>query len=179
MTEIEEKLRKERDDLYNQYLKKDEELKEYIKKQEYSVLKELNESYKGEIIQVRQWDYELSPLKKRERENDKQIIFVDEVTNYNWLENEIEIKGTVLELFGDITYRDFDRISDNRLIKGTVKIYHAKNMRVKRDDVWHISEDDVSGMIGEFDYTYERIQHKFWKAVRGEKSESDSEPGSN
>lgn len=179
MTEIEEKLRKERDDLYNQYLKKDEELKEYIKKQEYSVLEELNESYKGEIIQVRQWDYELSPLKKRERENDKQIIFVEEVTNYNWLENEIEIKGTVLELFGDITYRDFDRISDNGLLKCTVKIYHAKNMRVKRDDIWHISEDDVSGMIGEFDYTYDQIQHKFWKAVRGEKSESASEPGSN
>jgi hypothetical protein len=52
-------------------------------------------------------------------------------------------------------------------------------MRVKRDDIWHISEDDVSGMIGEFDHKFDQIQHKFWKAVRGKKRESDGEPGSN
>lgn len=179
MTEI-ETLRKERDELYQQYLQKVEELHAYIKNQESGAIEELKEAYKGKIIQVRQWDYSLNPSgNRREREDDKQIIFVEEVTNYNWLENEIEITGTVLELFGDTTYQDFDHLSDSDLDKLSVKIYHTKHMRVKRDDIWHISEDDVSGMIGEFDYKFEQIQHKFWKAVRGKKSEADGEPGSN
>lgn len=179
MTETEEKLRKERDDLYNQYLQKDEELREYTKKQESVTVEALNEEYKGKIIQVCQWDYSLNPSIRREREEDKQIIFVEEVTAYKWFEKEIEIKGTVLELFGDTTYRDWDHISDTELAKFTVKIYHTKHMRVKLDDIWRLSEDDVSGMIGEIDCSYEQIQHKFWKAVRGKKSEADSESGSN
>lgn len=179
MTEI-ETLRKERDDLYQQYLQKVEELHAYIKKQESGSIEKLNEEYKGKIIQVRQWDYSLNPSgDRREREDDNQIIFVDEVTNYNWLENELEIAGTVLELFSDTTYQDFDYLSDSDLEKRNVKIYHTKHMRVKRADVYRISEDDVSGMIGEFDYAFEQIQHKFWKAVRGKKSEADGESWSN
>ena len=121
MTEI-EALRKERDDLYQQYLKKDEEVHEYTRKQESSLLEDLNKECKSKIIQVRQWDYSLSPAGKREREDDYQIIFVEEVTNYNWLKNEMEITGTVLELFGDTTYLDVaDHISDSDLEKFTVK----------------------------------------------------------
>lgn len=179
MTEI-ETLRKERDDLYQQYLKKDKEVHEYTKKQESSLLEDLNKEYKSKIIQVRQWDYSPTPAGKREREDDYQIIFVDEVTSYNWLENEITINGTVLELFGDTTYLDVaDHISDRDLEKFTAKIYRTNHLRVKRDDVWHISEDDVSGMISAFDYAFEQIQHKFWKAVREKKSEAEDEPESN
>lgn len=179
MTEI-EALRKERDDLYQQYLKKDEEVHEYTRKQESSLLEDLNKECKSKIIQVRQWDYSLSPAGKREREDDYQIIFVEEVTNYNWLKNEMEITGTVLELFGDTTYLDVaDHISDSDLEKFTVKIYRTNHLRVKRDDVWLLSEDDVSATFGEFDYAFEQIQDKFWKAVRGKKCEAEDEQGSN
>lgn len=178
MTEKEAQLRKERDDLYHQYLQKDKELHEYRNQQESGALDELNKEYQGQIIQVRQWDYGLSPMNKREREEDKQIVFVEKVTHE--YDNEIEVKGTVLDLFGDTTYRDVaDHIADTELDKLTVKIYHTNQLRVKKDDIWHLSEDDVSGMIGEFDYAYEQIQHKFWKAVRGNKNEADSEAESN
>ena len=91
MTEKEAQLRKERDDLYNKYLLKDKELHEYRNKQESGALEELNKQYKGKIIQVRLWDRGLSPLNKREREGDYEIVFVEEVVHE--YDSEIEIKG--------------------------------------------------------------------------------------
>ena len=178
MTEKEAQLRKERDDLYKQYLQKDRELHEYRNKEESGAIQELNKEYQGKIIQVRLWDRGLCHLNKREREEDKEIVFVEEVVRE--YDNEIEIKGTVLDLFGDTTYRDVaDHIADTALGKLTVKIYHTNQLRIPKEDIFSLSEDDVSGMIGEFDYSYEQIQKKFWDAVRGNENEADGEAESN
>lgn len=178
MTEKEAQLRKERDDLYKQYLQKDKELHEYRNEQESGALEELNKEYKGKIIQVRLWDRGLSPMNKREREEDKEIVFVEKVVRD--YESEIEVKGTVFDLFGDTTYRDVaDHIADTALDKITAKIYHTNQMRIPKEDLFLLSDDDVSGAIGEFDYAFEQMQHKFWRAVRGEQNDSESEAESN
>lgn len=172
MTEKEAQLRKERDDLYNKYLLKDKELHEYRNKQESGALEELNKQYKGKIIQVRLWDRGLSLMNKREREGDYEIVFVEEVVHE--YDTEIEIKGTVFDLFRDTTYRDVaDHIADSDLDKITAKVYHTDQMRISKEDIFYLSDDDVSGAIGEFDYAFEQMQHKFWKAVRGSENESD------
>lgn len=172
MTEKEAQLRKERDDLYQQYLQKDKELHEYRNRQESGALQELNKQYQGKIIQVRLWDYGLSPNNKREREEDTEIVFVEKVVREYG--NEIEVKGTVFDLFGDTTYRDVaDHIADTALKKITAKIYHTNQLRIPKEDIFQLSDDDVSGAIGEFDYAFEQMQHKFWKAVRGPENESD------
>ena len=172
MTEKEAQLRKERDDLYNKYLLKDKELHEYRNKQESGALEELNKQYKGKIIQVRLWDRGLSPLNKRERNEDYEIVFVEEVVHE--YDTEIEIKGTVFDLFRDTTYRDVaDHIADSDLDKITAKVYHTDQMRISKEDIFHLSDDDVSGAIREIDYAFEQMQHKFWKAVRGTEDESD------
>ena len=172
MTEKEAQLRKERDDLYKQYLQKDKELHKYRNEQESGALEELNKEYKGKIIQVRLWDRGLSPMNKREREEDKEIVFVEKVVRD--YESEIEVKGTVFDLFGDTTYRDVaDHIADTALDKLTAKVYHTNQMRIPKEDIFRLSDDDVSGAIGEFDYAFEQMQHKFWKAVRGPENESD------
>ena len=172
MTEKEAQLRKERDDLYQQYLLKDKELHEYRNKQESGALEELNKQYKGTIIQVRLWDCGLSPLNKREREEDYEIVFVEEVVHE--YDNEIVIKGTVFDLFRDTTYRDVaDHIADSDLDKITAKVYHSNSMRISKEDIFQLSDDDVSGAIGEFDYAFEQMQHKFWKAVRGPENEAE------
>lgn len=172
MTEKEAQLRKERDKLYNQYLLKDKELHEYRNKQESGALEELNKQYKGKIIQVRLWDRGLSPLNKRERDGDYEIVFVEEVVHE--YDTEIEIKGTVFDLFRDTTYRDVaDHIADSDLDKITAKVYHTDQMRISKEDIFYLSDDGVSGAIGEFDYAFEQMQHKFWKAVRGSENEFD------
>lgn len=172
MTEKEAQLRKERDDLYHQYLLKDKELHEYRNEQESGALEELNKQYKGKIIRVRLWDRGLSLMNKREREEDKEIVFVEKVVRE--YESEIEVKGTVFDLFGDTTYRDVaDHIADTALDKLTAKVYHTNQMRIPKEDIFHLSDDDVSGAIGEFDYAFEQMQHKFWKTVRGPENESD------
>lgn len=178
MTEKEAQLRKERDDLYHQYLLKDKELHEYRNTQESGALEELNKKYKGQVIQVRLWDRGLSPLNKREREEDKEIVFVEKVVHE--YDDEIEVQGTVFDLFGDTTYRDVaDHIADSDLDKLTAKIYHTNQLRIPKEDIFSLSEDDVSGAIGEFDYAFEQMQHKFWKALRGEQNDSESKEESN
>lgn len=172
MTEKEAQLRKERDDLYQQYLQKYKELHEYRNRQESGALEELNKQYKGKIVHVRLWDCGLSPLNKREREEDMEIVFIEKVTHE--YDSEIEIKGTVFDLFRDTTYRDVaDHIADSDLDKITAKVYHTDQMRISKEDIFYLSDDDVSGAIGELDYAFEQMQHKFWKAVRGPENESD------
>lgn len=172
MTEKEAQLRKERDDLFQQYLQKDRELHEYRNRQESGALEDLNKEYQGKIIQVRLWDYGLSTINKREREEDTEIVFVEEVVHE--YDSEIEIKGTVFDLFRDTTYRDVaDHIADSDLDKITAKVYHTTQMRIPKEDIFELSDDDVSGAISEFDYAFEQMQHKFWKAVRGTENESD------
>lgn len=157
---------------------KDKELHEYRNKEESGAIEELNKKYKGQIIQVRLWDRGLSLMNKREREGDYEIVFVEEVVRE--YDTEIEVKGTVLDLFRDTTYRDVaDHIADSELDKITAKVYHTDQMRIAKEDIFSLSDDDVSGAIGEFDYAFEQMQHKFWKAVRGEQNDSESEPESN
>ena len=178
MTEKEAQLRKERDDLYQQYLLKDKELHEYRNKQESGAIEELNKQYKGKIVHVRLWDCGLSPLNKREREEDMEIVFIEEVVRE--YDNEIVINGTVFDLFRDTTYLDVaDHIADSDLDKITAKVYHTTQMRIPKEDIFELSDDDVSGAIGEFDYAFEQMQHKFWKAVRGSENESDESEKSN
>lgn len=165
MTEREKQLRQERDDLYNQYKEKDRELKAYRRTKESRVLEELNGKYKGKILRVKLFDFGLHPMNKRERLNDYRFVFVESITDI--INEEVEIKGTIFDMFGDWTYLDLaNHLGDESLYKADAKIYHTTNLRVNPEDVTLIDLDEFEGIFTQFDEAIWRMHNKFTDQVK-------------
>jgi len=165
MTEREKQLKQERDDLYNQYKEKDRELKEYRRTKVSGVLDELNGKYKGKIIRVKLFDFGLHPMNKRERPNDYRIIFVESITDI--INEEVQIKGTVLDMFRNSTYLDLaNHLSDESLYKADARIYHTTNLRVDPEYITLIDLDKFEGIFTQFDEAIWNMHNKFTDQVK-------------
>lgn len=170
MTEKEVQLRQERDDLYNKYKEKDRELKEYRRTKESRVLEELNGKYKGKIVRIKLFDLGMHAMNKRERLNDYRLVFVESITDI--INEEVQIKGTVFDMFKDDTYIDLaSHLSDESLNKADARMYHTTNLRVNPEYISLLDLDKFEGIFTQFDEAIWYMHNKFTEQAQNVKYE--------
>lgn len=175
MTEKEAQLRKERDDLYSQYLAKDKELRDYRNTAESGALKELNEKYAGKIYRVKLMEYGMSPLNTYERTEDFRCIYIEKIT-HDW-GDRLAMHCSVFELLKETTHRNSaSHIGDHGFEFGTVNVYHTSQFDLYLNELAEeLTEEDLEKIYERFDRHLAGLRDLFSSYVRKSKMENENE----
>lgn len=161
MTEKEANLRKERDELYQKYRAKEQELNEYRNEKNSGVLQELNKKYRSRILRIRMFDRGLSPLVKRERIQDFRFLLVKDVKSV--YDDDVTFSGYVLDLFRESTYLDVaNHLTDSQHAKCNMSYYNTDSLRVSVDEIDDSFDlDKFEGVFTQFDEVVWKLHNEF------------------